>query len=107
VIKELIDARVWAGIHYRTSDMQAKVAGQKVAHWLSKHYFLPTGSRDARRGPKGNGPENSEHGTATNDDDLFDCGMPLKQVWAGRIAAAQPFFAPWFLSARCPSCSRR
>jgi hypothetical protein len=39
MIKEIADARVWAGIHYRTSDMEGKVVGQKVAHWLSNQLF--------------------------------------------------------------------
>jgi PAP2 superfamily len=40
-LKEVIDARVWAGIHFRTADMQGAVLGKKVAHWLDKHYFEP------------------------------------------------------------------
>jgi hypothetical protein len=41
LIREIIDARVWAGIHYRTSVVQGTVIGREVAHWVSKHYFLP------------------------------------------------------------------
>jgi hypothetical protein len=40
-LKEVIDARVWAGIHFRTADMQGAVLGKKVAHYLEKHYFQP------------------------------------------------------------------
>lgn len=40
-LKEVIDARVWAGIHFRTADMQGAVLGKKVAHWLGKYYFQP------------------------------------------------------------------
>jgi PAP2 superfamily len=40
-IKEVIDARVWSGIHFRTADMQGAVLGRKVAHYLEKHYFQP------------------------------------------------------------------
>jgi hypothetical protein len=39
--KEIIDARVWGGIHFRTADVQGAVLGKKVAHWLEKHYFQP------------------------------------------------------------------
>ena len=39
--KEVIDARVWSGIHFRTADMQGAVLGKKVAHYLEKHYFQP------------------------------------------------------------------
>jgi hypothetical protein len=41
-LKEIIDARVWGGIHFRTADVQGAVLGDKVAHWLAKHYFQPT-----------------------------------------------------------------
>jgi PAP2 superfamily len=40
-IEEIIDARVWAGIHFRTADTQGYVIGRKVSHWLEKHYFRP------------------------------------------------------------------
>jgi len=42
MIREIVDARVWAGIHYRTSVVHGAVIGRQVAHWVSKHYFLPT-----------------------------------------------------------------
>jgi PAP2 superfamily len=42
-IKEIIDARVWAGIHFRTADVQGAVMGKKIAHILEKNYFQPTG----------------------------------------------------------------
>jgi hypothetical protein len=38
-LREVIDARVWAGIHFRTADEQGAVIGKKVAHWEDKHYF--------------------------------------------------------------------
>jgi len=38
-LKEIVDARVWGGIHFRTADVQGTVIGKKVAHWLEKHYF--------------------------------------------------------------------
>jgi hypothetical protein len=38
---EVIDARVWAGIHFRTADVQGSVLGKKVAHYLERHYFQP------------------------------------------------------------------
>ena len=40
-LKEVIDARVWAGIHFRTADTQGSVLGKKVAQYLKKHYFQP------------------------------------------------------------------
>ena len=41
-IKEIIDARIYAGIHFRTADVQGAIIGKKVAHWEEKHYFQPT-----------------------------------------------------------------
>ena len=41
-IKEIIDARVWAGIHFRTADVQGAVMGKKISNYLEKHYFAPT-----------------------------------------------------------------
>ena len=38
-LREVINARVWAGIHFRTADVQGAVIGKKVAHWEAKHYF--------------------------------------------------------------------
>jgi PAP2 superfamily len=42
-LKEVIDARIWGGIHFRTADAQGSVLGKKVAHYLRKHYFQPVG----------------------------------------------------------------
>jgi hypothetical protein len=39
--KEIIDARVWAGIHYRESVVKGASLGRKVAQWTLKQYFLP------------------------------------------------------------------
>lgn len=46
-LKEIIDARVWSGIHFRTADVQGAVLGKKVAHWLEKHYFQPADLADS------------------------------------------------------------
>jgi len=50
-LKEVLDARVWAGIHFRTADMQGAVIGKKVAHYLVKNYFAPVGERQGGEGP--------------------------------------------------------
>jgi hypothetical protein len=42
-LKEVIDARVWGGIHFRTADVQGAVLGKKVAHWERKNYFQSVG----------------------------------------------------------------
>jgi hypothetical protein len=40
-IQEVVDARVWGGIHFRTADEQGAGIGRQVARWLVKHYFQP------------------------------------------------------------------
>jgi hypothetical protein len=40
-LKEVLDARIWGGIHFRTADIQGSVIGKKVAHYLVKHAFAP------------------------------------------------------------------
>jgi hypothetical protein len=40
-LREIIDARIWAGLHFRTADIQAKILGRKVVHYMAKHYFQP------------------------------------------------------------------
>src|SRR5213594_3403954 len=44
-LKEVIDARVWAGIHFRTADTQGAVLGKRVAHYMTRHYFQPNRRR--------------------------------------------------------------
>jgi hypothetical protein len=36
---EIIEARIWGGIHFRTADEQGTVIGKQVAHYVKKHYF--------------------------------------------------------------------
>jgi hypothetical protein len=38
---EIIDARVWGGIHFRTADVQGAVLGRKVAKYIRKTFFRP------------------------------------------------------------------
>jgi len=40
-LQEIIDARIWAGLHFRTADVQAKILGRKVVHYMATHYFQP------------------------------------------------------------------
>jgi hypothetical protein len=49
-LRENINARIWAGIHFRTSDVEGARLGRKVADYLHQHYFQPVcHSRAARR----------------------------------------------------------
>jgi hypothetical protein len=38
---EVVDARVYVGIHYRHSDLAARTQGLHVANWVYKNYFRP------------------------------------------------------------------
>jgi hypothetical protein len=40
-LNEIIEARIWAGLHYRTADVQGLKLGQEVAHYARLHYFQP------------------------------------------------------------------
>ena len=40
-LQENINARVWAGIHFRTADLQGVKLGTTVARYLHQHYFQP------------------------------------------------------------------
>jgi hypothetical protein len=39
---DAIDARVWAGIHFRTADAVGVMIGTQVANWALDHHFAPT-----------------------------------------------------------------
>jgi PAP2 superfamily len=38
-MNEVIDARVWGGIHFRTSDVAGADIGKKIGRWADKRYF--------------------------------------------------------------------
>jgi hypothetical protein len=41
LMREIYDARVWAGLHWRHSMMHGAQIGRKVAKYVSDRYFLP------------------------------------------------------------------
>jgi hypothetical protein len=43
-LDELVDARIWAGLHYRTPDVQARQLGTDVADYMAENYFQPVGN---------------------------------------------------------------
>jgi hypothetical protein len=43
-LAELIEARIWAGLHFRTADVQGQVLGRNVADYMAAHYFQPVGN---------------------------------------------------------------
>lgn len=44
-IAEVVEARIWAGLHYRTADLQGRALGRKVARYAALHYFQPVRHR--------------------------------------------------------------
>lgn len=58
VIDDTIDARVWQGIHFRSSDEDGARIGKNVARWVDKHYLEPVKHR-------GCGDDHDDH----HDDD--------------------------------------
>jgi PAP2 superfamily len=64
-LREVINARVWAGIHFRTADVQGAILGKNVAHYLHRHYFQPT--RDCHKNAA-NDANVSQAGTRPNPD---------------------------------------
>jgi len=40
-LAEITEARIWAGLHFRTADVQAQILGRDVANYMAKHYFQP------------------------------------------------------------------
>ena len=43
-LSELIEARIWAGLHYRSGDVAGQVLGQNVANYGAAHYFQSVGN---------------------------------------------------------------
>jgi len=41
--KNVVDARVYVGIHYRNTDRVSRTQGHRVADWVFKNYFRPIG----------------------------------------------------------------
>ena len=46
VVDDTIDARVWQGIHFRSSDEDGARLGKNVARWLDEHYLEPVDDDD-------------------------------------------------------------
>ena len=42
-LAELIEARIWAGLHYRTADVQGQQLGRNVVNYMAANYFQPVG----------------------------------------------------------------
>jgi hypothetical protein len=43
-LAEIIEARIWAGLHFRTADVQAVSLGENVVRYMTENYFQPVGN---------------------------------------------------------------
>jgi hypothetical protein len=43
VLAEITEARIWAGLHYRTADVQAQQLGKNVSEYTAEKFFQPLG----------------------------------------------------------------
>ena len=43
-LAELIEARIWAGLHYRSADVAGQALGRNVANYGAANYFQPVGN---------------------------------------------------------------
>jgi hypothetical protein len=44
--RDVVDARIYLGIHFRFADIAARNQGRSVADWTFNHFLLPLGGRD-------------------------------------------------------------
>ena len=44
--QDVVDARVWLGIHFRFADLEGRTQGRRVADWTFNHFLLPLEGRD-------------------------------------------------------------
>ncbi|MER5916388.1 hypothetical protein ABT124_39855 [Streptomyces sp. NPDC001982] len=49
--EDMINARVWAGIHFRSADVAGCRAGSRIGAWAVTHYFRPLRSSHAQASP--------------------------------------------------------
>jgi len=42
-LDEIVEARIWAGLHFRTADVQGRMLGRNVADYMAANYFQPVG----------------------------------------------------------------
>ena len=45
MVDEIVEARIWAGLDFRTADVQAVELGENVANLAVENYFQPLGGR--------------------------------------------------------------
>jgi len=50
-LAELIEARIWAGLHYRSADVQGQALGRNVANYAAANYSNRWATDHSRGGP--------------------------------------------------------
>jgi len=58
--QDVVDARVYLGIHFRFADLAARTQGRRVADWTFNHFLLPLDDRNGHH---------DRHGSDQHDDD--------------------------------------
>ena len=43
-LAEIVEARIWAGLHFRAADVQSVTLGDNVVGYMTDHYFQPVGN---------------------------------------------------------------
>jgi hypothetical protein len=68
-IDEIVDARVWSGIHFRIADVHAAKIGRQIARYREQHYFHRAKPGACREGHHGDDEHNDEE---DEEDDKHD-----------------------------------
>jgi hypothetical protein len=66
-VDEIVDARVWSGIHFRIANEHAAEIGRRIARYRRQHYFRPSKSRAFK--DDGQDARHDDKGEADGDDD--------------------------------------
>jgi len=43
-LDEIVQARIWAGLHFRTADVQSVTLGNNIFNYMVENYFQPVGN---------------------------------------------------------------
>lgn len=91
MIRQVIDGRVYGGMHYRTSGRHGAIMGRKVAHWIATRYFQPVEPHASSEAGKGGelGKALVIEGDANADGvvDLSDALYTLGYLFTAQIGA--------------------
>jgi hypothetical protein len=48
IADDVVDARVWGGIHWRTSSVRGRDVGEEIGRYAVRHFLKPQGDDDGR-----------------------------------------------------------